>query len=442
MKNLRQSLLTLGAVCVSWSLAASAGAQTSEYRISPGETVEINIASLPDRTLRSVVQTDGTIAIPEAGSMTVAGLTPAELQMRLEAVLPAKLFSVRAQDGKVQTYLIAPGDITSAIVAYRPVYVTGDVLTPGEQSYRPLMTARQAIAVAGGYSQIRGPVAESAAAPVDLQRDYQSLWTEYLKGHFHRERIRAEMKEVADFDLRAPAGSPLPAELASTIGGGEKEALKIALDDGRREQVYLEAAMKAAAEQIETLSAREKVEAAAEKADEQDLAKVSQLFKNGDQTNARVAEIRRSLLLTSTRRLGTLVELMRVRSQRADYVRQAEKNGNQKKIDLLNDLRDTSVLLANIEVKLRAAGAKLQAPAIVASVEPSAAGGVRPQVKIVRWVGGNWQQLLATNESEILPGDVLEVALCTEADQGSAGCPAAQNNRAADAEEGKKISMN
>jgi polysaccharide biosynthesis/export protein len=442
MNSLRQSPLTLGAICLAWSLAMPAKAQTSEYRIGPGETVEINIASLPDHNLRAVVQTDGTIAIPEAGSITVKGLTPAELQMRLETVLPTKLFRVRAQDGRVQTFIIAPGDITSAIVAYRPVYVTGDVLTPGEQPYRPLITARQAIAVAGGYSEIRGLVAKSATDPADLLRDYQSLWSDYLKGHFHRERIKAEMKEEADFDLRAPAGSPLPVELASTIGGGEKDALKIALDDGRREQAYLETSMKAAAEQIDTLSAREKVEAAAEKADEQDLAKVSQLFKNGDQTNARVAEIRRSLLLTSTRRLGTLVELMRVRSQRSDYERQAEKSGNQKKIDLLNDLRDTSVLLANLEIKLRAAGAKLQAPSAVASVEPSAADRVQPHVTIVRWVGDNWQQLPAKNESEVLPGDVLEVELCRDSEQGSASCPAAQNDRAVDQSEGKKISMN
>jgi polysaccharide biosynthesis/export protein len=446
MKRLQHVLLGLGAVCAALSIAAPAMAQPSEYRIAPGETLEINISSVPDHNLRAVVQTDGTISIAEAGSIMVAGLTPAQLQARLEMVLPTKLFRVKAQDGKEQTFIIGPQDISSSVAAYLPVYVTGDVLSPGEQVYHPLMTARQAVAVTGGYSQVRlqagAPAARGGPDPLDLQRDYQSLWTDYLKEHFHRERIRAQMDTQAGFDVRAPAGSPLPAELAASIAASEQQALKITMQDNQEEKAHLEAGIVAAAEQIDTLAAREKVEAAAEKADEQDLAKVSQLFKSGDGTNARVAEIRRSLLLTSTRRLSTLVELMRVRGQRTDYERQLEKNDNLRKIELLNDLNDTSIRLAGIEVKLRAAGAKLQVPEVVTSVEPSAAQTLRHQMVIVRKAGDEWRKLPAGNDSELLPGDVLEIGLCVESAQGSEGCPASQADGAGEVEAGRTYSMN
>jgi polysaccharide export outer membrane protein len=403
--------------------------------------VEISIASIPDHSLRAVVQTDGTISLAEAGSISVAGLTPAELQARVERVLPTKLFHIRAPDGRAQTIIITPGDITTAIVAYRPVYVSGDVLTPGEQPYRPLMTVRQAIAVAGGYSLIRSRLGQGAADPVDLQRDYESLWADYIKEYYHHERLKAELKEQADFDLRAPAGSPLPAEVASTIAQGEAESLKITLEDDKKERAHLEKAMKDAADQIDTLSERERVEAAAEKADEQDLAKVSQLFKAGIQTNTRMADIRRALLLSSSQRLGTLVELMRIRSQRADFERQLEKNGNQKKITLLNDLRDGSVRLADLEVKLRAAGMKLHSPGIASRAGPPMGEAVQPHVTIVRRVGDEWRQLPSDNDSEVLPGDVVEVALCSNSGGVSANCSVARFDGTVDGTSVKKSAL-
>ena len=38
---------------------------------------------------------------------------------------------------------------------YRPVYINGDVSKPGEYPYRPATTARQLVAVAGGYDIMR-----------------------------------------------------------------------------------------------------------------------------------------------------------------------------------------------------------------------------------------------------------------------------------------------
>jgi polysaccharide biosynthesis/export protein len=428
----------LSALCMTCVLTTPARAELSSYRIAPGETIEINISSLPNGSVRAVVQTDGTIALSDVGLIEVAGLTPAELQMRLEAVLPTKLFHVRAGDGKVQTHIIASSDITSTVVAYRPIYVGGAVFNPGEQPYRPLLTVRQAIAVSGGPSLIRSQATKGGTDTVDLQRDYQSLWTEFLKAHFHRERIQAEMQGVAEFDSRPPAGSPLPAKLASAIAASEMEALKIALEDKGNEQVYLQTSVAAAAEQVDTLAEREKVEAAAEKADQQDLAKVVQLLKSGNQTNDRVAETRRSLLLTSSRRLETLVELMRVRTQRSDTTRKIEQSGNQNKIKLLDDLRDTNVLLANLEVKLQAVGTKLQVRDIGTSVEPQSGDTEQSGMTIMRKVGGQWQKIPAGMESELLPGDVLDVPVAGASAAASVSVPTARE----DASEDNKISMN
>jgi polysaccharide biosynthesis/export protein len=399
-------------------------AQSSEYRIAPGETVEVNIASIHDLTMRAVVQTDGTISLNGVGLIKVGGQTPAAFQNQLEMLLPTKLFRERGADGQINTFVIAPTDITSSIVTFRPVYVTGDVLTPGAQPYQPAISARQVVAVAGGYSQIRGKISSGSVDPLTLQQDYEAVWADFLKSHYHRARLAAEISGLDDFDLRAPAGSPLPAKLAAEIANGELQTLKISIEDSAKEQAFLQAAITAAEAQIDTLTAREKVEAAGEKADEQELAKVTQLFKNGNLTNDRVAEIRRSLLLTSSRRLGTLVELMKVRSQRAEYQRRIEKDANQNKIALLNDLTGTQILLANQQAKLRAASSRLQLPGAPSSSETAAEDLVRPRLLIMRKIGEDWQQVRAGSETEVLPGDVLEVSLCRDSELNSPSCPA------------------
>ncbi|TIX59138.1 MAG: sugar ABC transporter substrate-binding protein, partial [Mesorhizobium sp.] len=72
-------------------MAAAAETRVA-YRISAGDTVEIGIASIPERTQRVMVQMDGTIALPEVGMVSVGGLTPAELQTRMETILTTKIF--------------------------------------------------------------------------------------------------------------------------------------------------------------------------------------------------------------------------------------------------------------------------------------------------------------------------------------------------------------
>ena len=74
-----------------------------------------------------------------------------------------------------------------------PIYVNGDVSKPGEYPYRPATTARQVIAVAGGYDimhiRMNNPYLESA----DLRSEYGSLWTEFAKEQAHMWRIKNEL---------------------------------------------------------------------------------------------------------------------------------------------------------------------------------------------------------------------------------------------------------
>lgn len=408
----RIALASIAAFCAT-QLAVAADV-VGPYQLSPGDTVEVGIASVPDWPRRAVVQMDGTIALPEVGMISVAGLTSTELQIRMATILPTKIFHIRLTDGGEQTIIIKPDDVTAVIADYRPVYVTGDVLTPGQQAYRPMMTVRQAIAVAGGYSLLRSRTSQAGPDPVDLRRDYESLWGEYTKAYFHGARIRAELANKDSFDPQMPQGSPLPDSIGAAIAKAEGEALKIALGDYHQEQQFLDKAEKDAATEVEVLTKRQQVEADGVKADEEDLARVTKLYEAGNLTNNRLADVRRALLLSSSGALQTSVELLRTRHQQEDYARQREHDDNQRSIGLLTDLKETEASLAELTAKLHAASQKLQPNGASAQPLPIAGETVQAQVTVIRKVGAEWRKLPVDEDAAIAPGDTIEVKFASE----------------------------
>ncbi|ESY22236.1 MULTISPECIES: polysaccharide biosynthesis/export family protein [unclassified Mesorhizobium] len=404
----------LGAVVMMSLTSMACAGEVEPYQLSPGDTVEIGIAPIPDRTQRAIVQMDGNIALPEAGMIMVAGLTASQLQRRMQELLPSKIFHVRLTDGREQTVTVEPDDVTAIIADYRPIYVTGDVLTPGQQAYRPLMTVRQALAVSGGFSFLRSRAGQAGPDPVDLKRDYEMLWGDYTKEYLHAARIRAELQGQADFDKKTPQGSPLSPSVVAAMAQAEAEALKVALSDFRQEQDFLEKGRTDAAEQIGVLQKRERVEGESVKADEQDLARVTKAFDAGNLTNTRLADVRRALLLSSSGALQTSVELMRARRQQEDFVRQHERNDNQRRIGLLTDLKDTNARLADVTARLHAASEKLQPTGASTQPLPIAGETVRAQVTIVRKIGNEWRKLLVDEDAIVLPGDTVEARFSSE----------------------------
>ena len=77
-------------------LTSNEGCLGAQYRLAPGDTVEVSVGGVPEQRNRVQIQIDGTIALPGVGTVDVAGLTPAELQVRMETLLQSKILRQRA----------------------------------------------------------------------------------------------------------------------------------------------------------------------------------------------------------------------------------------------------------------------------------------------------------------------------------------------------------
>jgi polysaccharide export outer membrane protein len=389
-----------------WSPVSGA----AEYRLDVGDVLEISVAGVPDLRQRVTVELDGNISFPLLGTLEVSGLAPSEVRAKIQAILPTKVFRQRGPDGRDNVVVLDPDQITVNVVEYRPVYVNGDVSKPGEQVYRPRMTVRQAIAQAGGYEIMRfrmnNPFLESA----DLRSEYESLWTDFAKEQAHMWRMKAELGETNKLDQTALGDVPIPATTVSEIVRLESEQLKSRQDDFQREKDYLLSSVKKSDEHNSVLSEQLKREEQGVEADTQDLQRAGELFSKGAVPIQRMTDARRGLLLSSTRRLQTVSQLIQVQKQKDDFSRQLQRFEDQRRFELLRDLQDTNVRLNQIRGRLQSVGEKITYTGLVRSQLARGAGG-KPELMVVRKADKGRDRIPADEDFELQPGDVVEVAL-------------------------------
>src|SRR6266404_2267229 len=358
--------------CIKWGLVAvgltiSVTQAKAEYRINIGDVLEVAVAGVPELRHRAAVQMDGNISLPLAGTLSVAGLPLPQIRAKVGAALASKVFRQRTPDGREVIIVIDPDEVTTIVAEYRPIYVNGDVSKPGEYPYRPATTARQVIAVAGGYDimhiRMNNPYLESA----DLRSEYGSLWTEFAKEQAHMWRIKNELGDGSQVSPRVLRDVPIAQSAISEIVNAETEYLKTKQSDYQREKAFLQRGVRQGDDEVGVLSEQQKGEEQGVQSDLEELQKLTDLLGKGSVTSARVTDARRAVLLSSTRKLQASAQLMQVKKQQDELTRRLEKLDDQRRLDLLRELQDTSVKLNQIREKLQSVGEKLQYTAMVRS---------------------------------------------------------------------------
>ena len=281
---------------------------------------------------------------------------------------------------------------------------------PGEYPYRPAITARQLVAVAGGYDIMRirmnNPYLESA----DLRSEYGSLWTELAKEQARMWRIKTELGEAAQINPGVLTDVPIARSAISEIVNAETEYLKTKQSDYQQEKTFLQRGVRQGDDEVRVLSEQQKKEEEGFQSDLEELQKASDLFAKGSLTSPRVTDARRAVLLSSTRKLQTSAQLLQVKKQQDEFARKLAKLDDQRRLDLLRELQDTSVRLNQIREKLQSVGEKLQYTAMVRSQLVRGAGS-KPDIAIIRKGEKGPERIIASEDTELQPGDAVEVTL-------------------------------
>lgn len=108
------------------------------YVLGVGDRVAVNVYGETDLSREYSINPDGTIQVPLIGTVKAQGLTIQQLTAQVRA-------------GLANGFLRNPS-VTGMVLTYRPFYILGEVVKPGQYPYQTGMTLDAAVALAGGYS--------------------------------------------------------------------------------------------------------------------------------------------------------------------------------------------------------------------------------------------------------------------------------------------------
>jgi polysaccharide export outer membrane protein len=406
---LNEQTLSISSGLLALSLLCSAVPAEAQYRVDVGDVIEIFVARVPELQRRIPIRLDGSISFPLLGSLAVAGLDSSEMESRIQATLASKVFQQRLPDGREVDVLLNRDEITAAVVEYRPIYVNGDVSRPGAHAYRPSMTARQAIALSGGYDVLRGGTTNPYFESADLRSDYESLWAEVAKEQAHVWRLKSELEVKDNLDQNILMDVPISRSTILQIANVEAEHLTMRQADYQRQRAFLQRSIKQGDEQISVLSEEQQKEDQGMRDDVEELRRVTEVFAKGALPSPRVVDARRAVLLSATRKLQTTAQIMQMKKHQDDLLRQMEKLDDQRKIDLLRELQEAGVKLAALRAKLQSVWEKLQFTMVRSQIVRG--NETRPEITVIRKGEKGRERFIADEESELQPGDVIEVTV-------------------------------
>jgi polysaccharide export outer membrane protein len=384
-----ESLLVL-LLCGLLSPAHAAG-----YAIERGDVLEINVAGVPGLHRKAAVDESGQFSMPLIGDFIAAGLTVAELRDKLRDLLTEK-------------NVVRRPEVTVDVAEYRPVYVSGDVMKPGAYPFRFGMTARDAVALAEGFDflHLRGRDLLTAAA--DAKGDFQSAAVELAKQTARVARINGELAGKNELDTTALNALTVQPSIIAEVTQIERQQLIADLEDAEREKASIQRTLVVLQDQIASLQQGEAAASTSFEEESSNLKRARDLMQRGVlatsrlEDNQRAAAAAQNLLYDIRSRAG------QARRDLEEVSRRLQVADDQRRIRLLQDLRDTVSLVEAAKVKLEASAEKIRLTGI-AQVSASNADAEPPKIVIYRNSDGTRQNMKADAETALQPGDNIEI---------------------------------
>lgn len=393
-------------LCLLMLAAPFASARADDYRLDVMDKLRIRVAEW--RTAEGAVRdwptvsgdytvgASGTVSLPFLGELTASGKTTAEVAEEVGTKMQL-LFGLRDRPSA-----------SVELAQYRPIYLAGEVQTPGEYPYAPNMTVLKALSLGGGLR--RGETGQRFARDfIRAEGDSSVLVAERNRLLVRRARLQAEIAGSAEIAM--------PGEIKDMSEAAELLASETALMKTRDKRLKLQLTALADLKtllrsEIESLAKKSETQSRQLKLVESDREKVYNLTEKGLTVSSRrlaieqqVADLQAGLLDIDTATLKAKQDVSKATQDETDLK-------NDRDAQLAQELQNTERELDTIALKL-GTSRDLMAEAMMQSAE--AATLVKQAVasvsySIVREKDGKASELPADENTKILPGDVVKVA--------------------------------
>lgn len=383
-------LLVLSAIMILMAQTLSAAERDAAETLSIGDKVTISVFGQTDLSGDFVLDGAGAVNMPLAGRIKVAGLTAMEAEARIRSAL---------MDGYLKDAVVS-----LRVAELKPIYIMGEVRSPGTYPFRHGLTVLGAVALAGGY-RVGDESLAVLKSELLLADERETLLNTSLQTLMaRRARLEAERDGVKQLvpDARAAANAQLLA--------GEQEILDFQrrAREGERDLLSQQVARLQSEKGALTEQARlveRQVELTREQSSEYNKLATTghglrtvQVERERDyaRTQGEAARLRAELAKSETA-LGELT--LRLRELDTTYMRR-----------VVMELQETRQKVLEVERSLPVAReiAEGRRRRLVTSEGSSAANDW--DIRITRQAGLTPVTIQAKFETSLLPGDIVQVA--------------------------------
>jgi protein involved in polysaccharide export with SLBB domain len=341
-----------------------------------------------------LVDAAGTLSIPVAGRVEVAGKTAAEVSDDLALIFQR------------QIGLPDPPAVAIEIAEYRPVYVLGAVMAPGSYRFNRTMTVEQALAVAGGLFRLSG---ETGASPssraIQMQNDIDRLGEAVGRLQTVEARLLAE---IAAYDAEDLDGAVTFAGSDSDHGRLERTILETNREAIRTRRQSLQESQALLTEQVSRLDAEIILRDGQIASAREDLANATDLAGRGLAVASRVSDLSFALSEYEAKRLQLDVARLTA-EQRLNEARREEAGlFKEARAARLSELKLARTDLDDARVRLLGAR-RLFAETSLSSASASAAVMPVPGYRVSRLTDEGVTSLQVGLTDPLHPGDTLTV---------------------------------
>jgi polysaccharide export outer membrane protein len=298
------------------------------------------------------------------------------------------------------------------MIEHRPFYISGDVSRPGAVPYRPGLTIRHAIALAGGYDALRFRTENPLMTAPDLKSENESLWIDLARAQARAISLKAELNNGNDIDLTAIYSAPLQRKTLDEIAAFEESDLKMRLENYAKQRAFLQNSLQSAQANVTALGAMQARNAESLKLQQDAVDRMTTSATKGLVTASRVDDERRALSEIRSQQGDSESRLVQARHDADEIARNIEQQDEQHRTQLNDNLRDTTIETEKLAARIKASSEKLLYTGAVKSQLRGGEGG--PELVIYRKVNNQTMQIAGREDTEIQPDDMLEVTIRPE----------------------------
>lgn len=345
------------------------------------------------------VNADGTISVPFLGPVEAAGHTPAQLGTLIADGLMERLALPDMPDATIE------------IAEYRPIIVAGHVREPGEVVFRPGLTARQAIAMAGGPSDeirstpalVRDLISEEGALRILLDSREGMM--------ARRARLLAERDNQTELgpvpELDTARGRALLAE--------EKSFMDLRRDQVDRNLAAIDAQSELLKAEIEALQAKTGQLETQRTLAEKETANAKNLSERGLVASGRLFETQRTLSTVESQLLDTSTAILRARQGITTAERDRIALIDGRSSEIAAQLQEVEAQILEMDRKIdtqRSLSVSLlsQAGGKDVAADPSTIAAMS-DVVVMRFAGNEMRQIPDAMDVRLEPGDMVQMTL-------------------------------